>query len=208
MTTYTLSALLRTIEEGRTDLRRTDAVMHEINGKLGAPSAPRDLREPWSDVYREWSDFALSSPLLRDREPRVTSDDVKRARAGAAELKRRGLVLYARWKDRVQPRAAASSAVAGDHRPAPAPSVFGVKNGLLRGALVGAALLGGAAALKVLLDGWKKPAPAPAPTPGMVGGGPYGMAPMQFATLAPMLVPPVMTYPRASYDGMMSGDDE
>jgi hypothetical protein len=100
----------------------------------------------------------------------MTTDAARSAMRACVELKVRGLQVYQRWKTAVGPAASGPSAarVGQVGAPATAGALSQKENGIMRGALVVAALLGGAAAGKMLYDGFakKKSVPAlPPPSP-------------------------------------------
>lgn len=220
MNTYeTLDGMARLLGESQAEVQLANKVMHDANGRIMDPRTPHQIRADWQDVYRQWNEFSLACPLLRDSDPRMTREDLRRAMTSALDLKRRGLLVYQRYREvpgLYRPTVARKVSSSGASQTLPGVPAANAKDGrILRGALIGAALLGGCAAGKVLFDSFRKKrelAAAP-PAPRMIPSGygsPYAMPmmpQMQFPMTQMQPFVPAPMYPQFGGGGY-GGDDE
>ncbi len=158
----TLSGLTIAAEKLRSDIGITDRIMHEINSKIMASPSQHETKRVWTEAYQDWVPLALSHPIVRDPMARLSKEDVQAAAIKVRKMRERALALYARWKSEMQVAFSSTFDSAGS----------GTSNGeglggrFLRGAVIGAGILGGIAALKALVSS-SAPAPAQIPESGL-----------------------------------------
>jgi hypothetical protein len=159
-----LAGLGKLAQAARDRVRRWDGAVREVNALVStSPRTPPAMRAEVDRAYAAWLPHA-SSPLLTEADPRMTREDLRDEVASAETAARRVLELYGRWKSATgyQP-GQASASVSGE---AARERRSWTDNGYLKFAVIGATLLGGAAALKAIIGHTPAAAPpAPAPPP-------------------------------------------
>lgn len=193
----TLADLGRFANSMLVEAKTVGRIIHEINGKVMASPASRDLKLRWADVYERWTSFELNHPAMTSPDPRLGREDLTLTSRLVATMKQQALELYARWKAEMQAAGiqtsptqsssgAANSAPIG---PTTTPGGLaqqekpGGNDKLLKGLLIGAALVGGAAATQQLISGWRNRNGVPVIPAGIPGSSPYfppGFAPSGF----------------------------
>ncbi len=150
----TLSGLAIAAEKLRSDIGVTDRIMHEINGKIMTTPSQYETKRAWTELYQDWVSLALAHPLVRDPLARLSREDIQSSAIRIQKMREKALVLYSRWKSEMSATFSGSGAFEGS-----APGNF--KDRFLRGALVGAGIASGVAAVKAIF--FDKPNSAPAP---------------------------------------------